>query len=436
VTDAVVAAAVVTEGPQAPSVSRLRFASAVNSFSGLGVYALARSLGPAARGDYAAVVAPTELMGWFFAFGMPMAALYYARDHDDRSLIMGSWALVLSAGSIITAAVWVLVPSYLHGHSSATVPWFRVFLLMAIPFGPLATAQALLMARGKVVPFNVLRQLSLVLNTAFVVAFALGGHLTLTTALGAALVGDVVWCIATTWYVRAWPGRGFRRQVAQRELRYAARVAPGSLSSIAINRLDQLILVGVVASSQLALYAVAATAAAVSTAVSVGVSQALVPHLRGIDTTADRTAHAARAAKWTFAASATIAATIGVTAPVLIPLLFGRAFAGAVPLLWILLPGQVAADLAAVLGSRLLAEGRPGITSQGLIVGMVVTVVGLAIAVKPFGTRGAAVVTVLSQFAFLAWVVVRGRRRGRHAIGAPRTNSFAAGLTAPRTTYI
>jgi O-antigen/teichoic acid export membrane protein len=404
----------------------LRFASAVNSFTGVGVYGLAaitgpllaRSLGPSGRGDYAAVVVPTEMVAWVIAFGMPLAALYHARDHDDRSLVMGSWSFALVVGVALTAAMWPFVPSYLHSHSPLTIPWFRAFLVLAIPFGPVLTAVELLTARGKVIAFNVLRQLALVLNTVFIAGLAIAGRLTLTTALAAALAGDAISYVATLWYVRAWPGRGFRREVTQLELRYAARVAPGAVSNLLITRLDQFVLVGVVSSRNLALYAIAATGAGLSAPVAAGVSQALVPHLRSIDRTSDRRSDAARAARWTFGASVAIALGLALAAPIGLPLLFGRAFAAAVPLLWILLPGQVANNVATVVSSHLQAEGRPGVASQGLIAAMLVTVIGLAIAVKPFGTAGAAVVTVISQFTFLSWVAVRGRRRGRHVVGA------------------
>ncbi|HZQ57289.1 MAG TPA: oligosaccharide flippase family protein [Acidimicrobiales bacterium] len=410
----------------APGEERLRFASAVNAFAGLGVYALsaitgpllARSLGPVGRGDYAAVVVPTEMVGWLLAFGMPLAAVYYARDHDDRSLVMGSWAVAMGVGGLLAVITWEFIPSYLHGHAHLTVPWFRAFLLMAIPFAPVYTAASLLMARGKVVAFNVLRQLSLVLNTVFLVALAVAGRLTLTNALASALAGDAIAYVATMWYVRAWPGPGFSRAVTRMQVRYAARVAPGSLSNLLVARLDQFVLVGAVSSRNLAMYAVAVTGAGVSSPVSAGIAQALLPHLRTIDGRSDRAAHSARAIKWTFLASSCIAGCLALGAPIGIPLLFGRSFAGAVPLLWVLLPGQVANDVASVLASRLQADGRPGAASQGLLVAVIVTVIGLAIAVRPFGTGGAAVVTVLSQFAYLGWVANKARRRGRHVIGA------------------
>ncbi len=421
-------------GAGAP-VAKLRFASAVNASAGLAVYAmagitgplLARALGPAGRGDYAAVVVPTEMIAWLLAFGMPVAAVYYAREHDDRSLIMGSWTLAVAAGCALVVGTWGLVPAYLHGHSATTVPWFRAFLVMAVPFAPVYTATNLLLARGNVVAFNVLKQLTLVVNTVLVVALAVIGHLTLSTALAAALAGDAIAYVATMWHVRAWPGRGFRRRTAALQLRYGARVAPGTMSSLLVARLDQFVLVGAVSSRSLGLYAVAVTGAGLSSPVSSGVAQALLPHLRNLDPSTDPRRHAAQAVRWTLAASVTIATGLAVTAWWGLPLLFGGAFRDAVPLLWVLLPGQVANDLASVLSARLQAEGRPGVQSQGLLAAVVVTVVGLAIAVRPFGTAGAAVVTDLSQLTFLVWVALRGRRRGLHAVGASAARTAITG---------
>jgi O-antigen/teichoic acid export membrane protein len=415
----------VTSATRAPV--DLRFASALNSVAGLAVYGLsaitgpllARALGPAGRGDYASVVVPAEMVAWVLAFGMPLAAVYYANDHDDRSLIMASWTFALAVGGVITACAWAFVPTYLHAHSHVTVPWLRAFLVMAIPFAPLLTATNLLMARGRVVAFNVLKQLALVLNTIFLVILSIAGRLSLSAALAAAFAGDAIAYLATLAWAKAWPGRGFRAHVTRLQIRYGARVATGSLANLLVSRLDQFVLVGAVSSHNLGLYAVAATGSGVSGQVSQGVSNALMPHLRNLDVDAHRRRQAGQAVRWTLAASVGIALVLALTARWGLPLLFGGAFRGAVPLLWILLVGQVANDVANVLSSRLQAEGKPGVPSEGLLVAVVVTVIGLAIAVGPYGVTGAAVVTVLSQFAFLGWVAERGRHRGRHAV-APR----------------
>ncbi len=65
---------------------RLRFDVLITSGAGLAVYALAlitgpllaRTLGPAGRGDLAAVIVPTQVLGFILLFGLPHAAAYYA----------------------------------------------------------------------------------------------------------------------------------------------------------------------------------------------------------------------------------------------------------------------------------------------------------------------------------------------------------------------
>ena len=175
------------ESPGAPA--GLRFAGTVTAAAGLAVYALsaisgpvlARTLGPAGRGDLAAVTLPTEMFGWLLAFGLP-ATVYLAREREDRQLLMSAWVFAVVVGGVMIAAVWALVPRYLSGHAALTVPWFRIFLFDGLLFVPMYTAVNLLLARGRVIAFNVLKQLSLVLNTVVVVVLAVAGRLTLTTA--------------------------------------------------------------------------------------------------------------------------------------------------------------------------------------------------------------------------------------------------------------
>jgi O-antigen/teichoic acid export membrane protein len=107
----------------------LRSQTVYTSLTGLLVYGLsaitgpllARALGPAGRGDLAAVLVPSELVGWALLCGLPMAAMYYADEYPHRQLVVGAWAYAVAAGGIVVAIGWWLVPRYLHGHPDQTV---------------------------------------------------------------------------------------------------------------------------------------------------------------------------------------------------------------------------------------------------------------------------------------------------------------------------
>lgn len=375
---------------------------------------LAHVLGPTGRGDLAAVLVPAQMFGWLLTFGIPLASVYYAPHYKDRQLVMSAWVFAVVAGGLVVLVSWPLVPHYLSGHDALTVPWLRASLVSMVALLPSYTAINLLMARGRVVAFSALRQFPLVVNTVFVVALAISGRLTLTTALAAALAANLVWFVTALLFTRSWPGAGFRGAVMRLQVRYGSRVALGSAANLLISRLDQFLLVGIVSSRELGLYAVAVTGAGLSGPVGQGVAQVLMPHLRNARHHDDDSANewtARAAARWTLVASTCVAVIVAASAHWLLPAVLGSGFAGAVTALWILLPGQIANDLGTVVGAKLQADGHPGAVSQGLGVAAVVTVVGLWFAVARFGITGAAVVTTLSQFSFAGFVLASVRRR-------------------------
>ena len=109
-------------------------------------------------------------------------------------------------------------------------------------------------------------------------------------------------------------------------------------------------------------------------------------------------------------ASMLASAAVAVAVPFVIPPLFGHAFRGSVLPVWVLLPGQCAANVATIAAAKLLADGRPGSQSAGLFWAAVTTVIGLFLFVGSFGIIAAAAVTSVSQFVFLGYVTIALRR--------------------------
>lgn len=377
----------------------------------------ARALGSGGRGDLTAVVGPTQVYLWIMTFGLPMAALYFASQIPPRKLLMGAWAWGLGAGILAAAIFWKYVPIYLHHHDPETVFWFRAFLVAAIPFVPCYVSLDLLLARRRVVAYNALRLIPYAINLVALVVLAIIGRLDLRNALAASLGSHVIWFVIVFTVCQTWPGRGFDRQVFGQQLRYGARVAPGTLSEFVVARLDQLVLVGMVSSSALGRYAVAVNVAGVSQPIAYGIVSTVFPRIR---TTKD--AESGRelnqlALRYAWIASIIISGLIALATPVVIPWVFGDDFRGAVALVLLLLPGQVAQNIGIVLAGRLQAIGRPGKASQGQLLAAVLTGAGLWFFIGRFGIVAAAVVTSVSQFAYLAyiWWWVRSAPHIEHA---------------------
>jgi len=409
---------------------QLRTDTAVTALTGLFVYGLsaitgpllARSLGPAGRGDLAAVLVPSELLGWALLFGLHMASIYHADEYPHRELVVGAWAFATVVGGAVVAGAWFLVPRYLHGHSHETITWLRIMLIVAVVFVPATTALHLLRSTS-MMAFNVFKSLQLVVESVILIGLAIAGHLTLTSALWAALISQVVWYVVLFVYAKAWPGLEFRWSTLRTQLSYGTRLAVADLSGLAVARLDQFVLVDAVASSQLGEYAVAATAAMVTSAASAGIAFVMFPRIRRAATAEDGWSAMLTGVRWTLYSSCGLAILIAVAAPIGIPLLFGHAFHRAIALLWLLLPGQVAFDVGGAIAQKVMADNKPGTVSHAMGLAALVTVVGLAITVPPWGIVGAAVVTTVSQFAFLGYLWAAAVRHHRSVVSASAQTS-------------
>jgi O-antigen/teichoic acid export membrane protein len=421
---------------------RQRFEAAITSGSGLATYALsvltgpllARALDPGGRGDLAAVLVPTQLFGWIIGFGLPTAAAYYGRTHERREIHSGAWLFTVLIGGAAVAIAWPFIPGYLNGHDPVTVSWFRVTLIANLLIIPVSVALEELRSYGAGVRFNLLRALPFLVNSLGIIGLALVGHLTLVAAMASNLVSILIYAVVVIGVCRSWPTRTFSRVTMGLHIRYGGRVAFGTLANLLIAKLDQFLMVGLVASTELGIYVVAATAAGVSAAIGQGVAIALFPHLRSQTGSAQQTATTRRSVRWVLVLSTSIAIVIAGCALWAIPLFFGDSFSEAVVPLWLMLPGQVVADIATVYNSELMARGKPGSASLALAVGATVSCATIYPAVQLWGIRGAAGVTSVSQVCLLITTVICLRYARRSAAPENTVPTQAQPSDAPRAT--
>lgn len=385
----------------------------ITSFAGMGAFALsavtgpllAHTLGPSGRGELAAVTVPAELFGFMLAMGWPVAALYFVDRFPRRQLVNTTWAWGLGIGGTAVLCLWWFVPGYLHGHTHSTIPWLRITLVIMVTFVPVQTSIDLLRNKSSLNQYNLLRNGNLILNFFTLIVLALGGWLNLDTALAANAFTQLGWHLIVVAWCRDWPGLRFRFEVFTSQLSYSSRMMFSELSTLVVARLDQVLLVGLVSSRDLGLYAVAAIAAAVTSAGAKGVGFAIFPRILNAKDEGESWEITKQALWITVGISGGLGAIAAVTAPWIFPVLFGAGFRGSVVLLWLLLPGQIFYDLAFVLGQKLMADGHPGVFSVAYVLGALTTIIGLAVSVATYGTVAAAIVTSLSQIVIFGFVV-------------------------------
>ena len=225
---------------------------------------LAHALGATGRGDLAAVLVPTTLLGTILGFGFPQAAVYLHRRFSRRALLGSSLAWTAAVGVPLAAVAWVLAPRYLQDNDPITVGWFRFFVVNAVFAIPVAVALDLHRAAQEMRRYNFQRSIVAVWNAVAVGALAVLGRLTHTSALVAMATATGAATVLTLGAARRWGRPTVERAVFRAQFGYGSRVAVGTWADSVVARLDQLLLVGLVSPALLGLYAVAVTASTIS----------------------------------------------------------------------------------------------------------------------------------------------------------------------------
>jgi O-antigen/teichoic acid export membrane protein len=357
---------------------------------------LARSLGPSGRGDLAAVLVPAQLLCYGLSFGLPSAAAYLVHRFDRGTLLGTSTVFGLVVGTPLVLAVWPLLPGYYRHHGAAALFWAQVFLLSAPLSVGAGVALSLLWADGANLRWNLWRTAPTLLTALLTLGLFVTSRLTIWTALAAGFVGAGSTVVLWVRQTFAWRPLRASFKALRAQLSYGARVAIGSAADTVAGRFDQALMVAMVPSADLGLYAVAVTAAGMSAALTSSLSLALFPELRRESSVEAQRRRTSRALAAVLTSSTGVAAVLAFAGPWLLAFLFGNSFADAATPLRLLLLGQIANDATGPLTARLLAAGRPGAASQASAAAAAVTVVGLALLVPRLGINGAALTTTVS----------------------------------------
>lgn len=389
---------------------------------------VARVLGPEGRGDIAAVVAPATILTWVLSLGLPNAAAYYVDPVPEGRLLGTTTVFGLAVGGPVCAVLWFVCPTYLQGYSAETVTWARAFLLY-LPFS-IGTQAALEIRRRRAADlwWNCWRSSPIVFSAIGIVALGLLGRLTLATAFASYFIGGLIPTVFLITRLIATPDIQPSPRTLRHILPYGWRAMGTIVASSVTARLDQVVLAGFVRPRELGLYAVAVTAASVTSPLSTGVTQALFGHLRDEESASLAASRFGRTLWITTLISAVVAAVIGWLAPVTLRVVFGRSFEGAATALRVLLPGSVAYNMLTVMGTKFYSDGRPGVAARGALLGGVVTVGGLVVAIPTLGIEGAAAVT---SVAFVLEVLYFLRRGVLHP--SPASAGFDSATRRSRT---
>jgi O-antigen/teichoic acid export membrane protein len=389
--------------------------------AGAGGVLVARVLGPTIRGEYAAITSWFGVVLMIGGMGQPAALCFYvSRDPlRARDYVGTSRAMMMTTGLAALAIGLVMAPYLAHGRSAEALGYRIAFGASMVSFVG-ASYTFSLQARA-LHRWNLVRITQPVLS---LIAIVIAWRLRLLTLDSAIVVLAVTTLLQLCWAyyccrrVGLVPGHAHRqliRPLSAYGLTQIAALTPAALNA----QLDQLVLSQTVAPADLGRYAIAVSFTLLPVPLVAAIGNVAFPRLAAQKEISQETERL----QWVaVAGSAGIAAglllPLAAVAYWLIPFIFGTAYRGAVPLLWILTPGAVFLACGQVVGDLLRGRSQQSVVAWAQGLAAVFTVV-LLIALLPLvGVYGAAIASTISYGVALAVMLRRLRRLPRHARGS------------------
>jgi O-antigen/teichoic acid export membrane protein len=366
---------------------------------------VARALGVDGRGDLAAITAVLTVGPWVLDLGL---SSWLARERArgvGREELLGAALPVAFACSLIGVVAAIPLSQALGQGRPVVTAFLQVGLfLMPVSVG-LHTVAGLATGESRWGLVVATRVVGTVLPALGIVALAVLGRLTLISAAAAYLVGGFLGGLLFLQVVRGTRRLVFDRRRTAAASSFGVKSWLSTVAATANNRLDQVLMAGLVPSRELGLYAIAVTTASLALSLVGAVSDVLFPRVAEGDR-----AIAARSTRITMSLVATAGVMLAVLSPWLIPFVFGEAFTSAVPMVVILLMASVPMAGAFVLSFALIAANNPQAAMYAEFVAFAFTIPALILLLPDYGGLLAAVVSLLAytiRFGMQLWFASR-----------------------------
>lgn len=381
--------------------------------AGIAGILIARSLGAALRGEYAAIMAWFGVVLVVGQLGQTAATTYFvarvperARDYlaTSRNLMVASGIVTLSAGIAVAPLLAPDNDTAMWGHRLMFATCLASFVGAGYVFGLQASQ---------------LNRWNLVRSVQPIAFLAVVGLLYLFGGLGLMTVMTVLSCTVVAQSALAYllcrsaglTGGRADKALARPLGRYGFGQLAASVPTVITGRLDQLVLSFGVAPAVLGNYTVATSLTAMAVPVVAGFGNVAFPRLASrIGSSAGTMLLQRQALLASAAVGMVLLVPVALLAPQLVPAVFGTGFSDAIVLVWLLAPGGVFSACAQVCGDLLRGHGRPFAVARAQWIAAGLTILLLATLVPSLGATGAAIAsTVAAGVALL--LMLRGLAR-------------------------
>lgn len=375
----------------------------------------ARVLGPAGRGELAAIQTIPSALGMVALLGLPSAVGFFTarRPTEVRAFTKTAVLLFLLAAAPVIAIGYMILPMALahqRGPVIAHARLYLLFVLLHLSYFPHMALQGL----GRFATWNLLRPLPSLAGLGAVAFVAsapnpdAGIYARWFLLLQAACLPInylVMWVSSSP--AGAAPGFGAR---ARELLRYglpSALMIPAGLLNL---QLDQMLMAAWLPSDRLGLYAVGTSWSNLMSPVFGALGSVVFPKLAAVRDPEVQRAMIGKSFRLAVLVVAILAIGLAALTPIVLPLLFGRSFGAAVTAALVLVVAAAVLNLGSLGAEVLRGIGAPRWPLFSQLAGLPVTIVLLCVLLPRWSVLGAAV-SSLAAYAVVLAVSLTGVRR-------------------------
>lgn len=374
----------------------------------------ARLLGPSTKGLLSALSFVTALLAHACLLGLGDAAVVRvgkreATPQEALSSSLGVALLSSTAGALLLLVyAWLVLPldqPYV-GLAVATACLSLPVNLAGLVMIGLLNAQERMVSSSSIF-------LSIT-GTAAVLTYLFIGvaHWSVWGGMLGGILGLVVGLIAASVLVRR-DGLHFRPRLdpayVRPALRFGVRVQASYMLTIAVARLDLLLVYSLAGSADAGIYSIALTFGTLSGTVAIALSYASFPRLPQLGE-AEAAALTVRLVRMGLAAALLVSVAAAAFVPILTRFILGRAYAGATVPALVLLVGGVLWSGQWLLARAYAAQGNPSVQFVSFLVNLVTMVALDLVLIPTWRSTGAAVASVIGPAVGLAVCLQRHRR--------------------------
>ena len=379
---------------------------AVNVITGM---ITARTLGPEGRGEQAALILWPEFMANVITLGIPSALVYNLRRYpEERSNFFSAATIICGGLGIGSAAVGIVfLPQWLSQYPPETIRMAQL-LMPIVPIFLLAQLFAMALDASSQFAISNLGRYMMPLGTLlFLLGLVLTDNINPYTAALAYILPGIVVFASRIAYLRKlfqfrWSGLG---KTYGRLMSYGVRSYGVELVKTLSGQLSQVVIVGLLSSTNLGIYVVALNLSRMMNVFQTSFVTVLFPKVAGRPVK-EVVAMTGRAVRVSLALTCMAGIAVSLLAPIVLKLLYGEEFLVAIAVFRILLVEIIINGTVWVFLQAFMAVNKPGIVTilQGL--GVAISVPLMFILIPLYGLEGAGLALLCSSTVRLILIYV------------------------------